>query len=610
MLWIILSQILACTPWYNEIELAKIETPTTAKLVQSQQRFFWFSGSKVLFLPYIGCNGKIEVITEHDTRSINIKSNGGFTLLVQACPSKRSVELITNTDGTYLAYRLSASSDWIALQQTEAGLLPVILEPGFTGTPEDWLAVTNIENPVELLTEYEKQSTHTHRNPDTTKLLQVVATLPHPEQRDFLAESIETLKVDQWIAMFRTLDEPNQDALLDGLLSEFMTGTATMTIETYKTFDARQSGHDERIHMNRMLFIRERVLPLVDPSKHADFLKRVIDSEYLPKVDDFQMAHAKYWSVDPKYTVEQICPYIVNPDRYMGQAHTALAMVLIGDQDIECSEALKNLTDKAIQTHLTPCCDDTCVWESDLTPREAYIQQMQQAYVNIPDSTAARYYMESTDQHSESMEALNVAHVRLTYTVKYGEEDCIGVYEGGVSCNAPEDDVKEEACLQAVGPVEESLAFNSIIDDEAKTIQVQSTGRISEPKAMMTHVSASEENELQQDGYVCALYGQQPFYGLFNHWSIKWNVNGSEVSIDTSTSKDVLDSLFRNAQKGNSTEASQQTYLPASHYQSGDVLDCTLKVTKFEKPSLDKILATLSLGPSRTYVAESITVPW
>ena len=601
--------MLACTPWYNQTELAHIQTPTAAKLVQSQRRFFWFTGTKVVFLPYIGCDAKVELITENDTRNIGEWSDGGFTLLIQGCPGKKNAELITNTDGTYLAYRLSASSDWVALQQTEAGLLPVILETGFTGTPDDWLAVTNIDSPVELLKEYESQSTPTHSNPDTTKLLQVVATMPYPEQRDFLYQSIDTLKAEQWIAMFRTLDEPNKDTLLDDLLSEFMMGTENMAAETYKTFDARQDTNEERIHMERMLTIRERLLPIVEPSKHADFLKRVIDSEYLPKVEDFQMAHAKYWSVDPQYAVEQMCPYILDLDPYVEQAHIAMAMVLIGDQNIQCAKAMETITNKTVQKHLTPCCDDTCVWESELTSREAYLQQMQQTYVNIPDSTAARYYIASTGLHSESVQALNVAHARLKYTIEYGEEDCIGVYEGGVSCLAPEDTVKKLACLQAVSPVEAPLAFNSIIDDDSKTIQVQSTGQISEPKAMMTHVSASEDSDDQYDGYVCALYGQQPYYGLLNHWSITWTVNGSEVNIDTSIPNNILNSFFRNVQNGNPTEASQQTYLPSSHYQSGDTLDCTLQVTKMATPSLENILATMSLGPSRTYVAESITVP-
>ena len=62
------------------------------------------------------------------------------------------------------------------------------------------------------------------------------------------------------------------------------------------------------------------------------------------------------------------------------------------------------------------------------------------------------------------------AHSRLAYTIDQGGEDCLGIYDAGVPCSAPEEEIKEYACLQAADPIDPPLAFDTVIDDEAQTI--------------------------------------------------------------------------------------------------------------------------------------------
>ena len=515
MFWMIFTQILACTPWYDETEITTIDTPTEAKIVQSYQRYFWFTGTKVIFLPYLGCQAKVELITLNDSRDIGkLSGESGF---IQRCPDIDIGELISNDDGTYLAYRLASNNNttWHAFQQTETGLLPVLTPPGFSGTPKEWQSLSDaLEDPASLLKDYEKGLV-TRSTSDTEALLELVKTMPLAKQQDFLHKSVDLLNSDQWIEMFTAMDTPHQEVLLDELVTEFMAGTTDMN-NTFHNVDSTDIPESEQLRIGRMLSIRERLIPVVQHSTHADFLKRVIDSQYFPNISDFQIAHAKYASIDPSYTAERMCPYILDPDPHLGQAHTAIAMVLIGDHKVQCTSTIEEIAEQATQAHINPCCDDSCIWKNDLVPREQYIQKMQQVF---------------------------------------------------------------------------------------------SSGKISEPIAVMSHLHDSVHDDNQKDGYTCALHGTPPYYGIMNHWSIEWTVNGTVAEIDTSIPKDVLDSLMRNFPNGSPGEVSQHTYLPATQYQSGDVLGCTLTVTKIAKPSLDKIIATKRLGPSRTYVAESVMVP-
>ena len=45
---------LGCTPWMGHTEVARLDAPIEATVAQSHWRYLWFSGSKVLFLPYLG----------------------------------------------------------------------------------------------------------------------------------------------------------------------------------------------------------------------------------------------------------------------------------------------------------------------------------------------------------------------------------------------------------------------------------------------------------------------------------------------------------------------------------------------------------------------------
>ena len=75
-------------------------------------------------------------------------------------------------------------------------------------------------------------------------------------------------------------------------------------------------------------------------------------------------------------------------------------------------------------------------------------------------------------------------------------------------------------------------------------------------------------------------------------------MNDTTVDIDSSLVSEVFDTVTRNLQQEQPHEISQYAYILSSHYQSGDVLDCTLKVTKLAAPSLTSVLETKILVES------------
>ena len=144
---ILLTLFSACTPWKDHRDLAMVETPVEASLVQSEFRFFTIEGNKILAFPVLGCSAKVELVKDEHTFQIDyIKGSGG---MLQSCPSTRTGELLSSPDGKYLAVNIDA--EWQILQSTPQGLFPISTPTGFTGSASDWNGIRDVtENPADF----------------------------------------------------------------------------------------------------------------------------------------------------------------------------------------------------------------------------------------------------------------------------------------------------------------------------------------------------------------------------------------------------------------------------------------------------------------------------
>jgi hypothetical protein len=141
----------------------------------------------------------------------------------------------------------------------------------------------------------------------------------------------------------------------------------------------------------------------------------------------------------------------------------------------------------------------------------------------------------------------------------------------------------------------------------------KSTVHTQEENALEQNPDAQKESEHNGEdsdiGYSCALEGTFPFYGKLNTVTAEWTVNGTVVEIKEDAVDKMLDYLGRTLSSPKLEGYSSNSLIKNTAYKSGDTLGCTLKVTKVAKTSLDTLLETKSLGISRSYTAESITVP-
>ena len=81
---ILLTLFSACTPWKDHRDIATVETPVEASLVQSEFRFFTIEGNKLLAFPVLGCSAKVEMIKDVHTFQVDyIKGSGGMWQSVQ-----------------------------------------------------------------------------------------------------------------------------------------------------------------------------------------------------------------------------------------------------------------------------------------------------------------------------------------------------------------------------------------------------------------------------------------------------------------------------------------------------------------------------------------------
>ena len=154
--------------------------------------------------------------------------------------------------------------------------------------------------------------------------------------------------------------------------------------------------------------------------------------------------------------------------------------------------------------------------------------------------------------------------------------DCVGVYEQGVSCAAPEEKIQENVCLQTIDSSVSPIDYTFTVNDDAQTIQnIQSTGKLSEPTVVIvprsgfwtkSTVYTKEEDAPEQNtdepnpndqsegeqhteesdiGYSCSLEGTFPFYGKLNTVTAEWTVNGTVVEVKEDTVDKLIDYLGR-----------------------------------------------------------------
>lgn len=626
---ILLTLLSACTPWKGHRDLATVESPIEASLVQSEFRFFTIEGTKVIAFPIFGCSAKIELVTDEHTFQVDyIKGSSGG--MWRSCPGTRTGELLSSPDGKYLAVNIN--SGWKILQNTPQGLFPVSTPTGFTGSASDWNSVSDVtENPADLLLYQHgswKNKSTIHYN-----TLELVKTQSSSEQRAFLSQTVATISTYDWTELYAGLEPTDQSELIDELINVFLEETSNVDVD---------SSSNEHVGFRKIseehIALRKILVPLVNANDHIELLTRLIENQYFQSDKEFATVYAKVWTVDPALSGKQACLHITaDPRRAYHSTQRKADIALFTLASKTSCEALPSVFEDA---ELKPCCDDDCTWDVTLSPIQTLIEGLLVEDMEHPDlNTVYRYYLES--QGTQDLDKFTLAHLRSKYVVDQQEStDCVGVYEPNVSCAAPEEKIQEIACLQTIDSSVSPIDYTFTVNDDDQTIQnIQSTGKLSEPTAVIVPGSSfwtkstmhtkedhapeqnpdepnpndqseGEQNTEESDiGYSCSLEGTFPFYGKLNKVTAEWTVNGTVVEIKEDAVDKLIDYLGRTLSSPKLEGYSSNSLIKNTAYKSGDTLGCTLKVTKAAKTSLDTIVKTKGLGISRSYTAESMNVP-
>ena len=620
----LLTLLSACTPWKGHRDIATVETPIEASLVQSEFRFFTIEGTKVIAFPIFGCSAKIELIKDEHTFQVDyIKGSSGG--MWRSCPGTRTGELLSSPDGKYLAVNIN--SGWKILQSTPQGLFPVSTPAGFTGSASDWNGIRDVsENPADLLL-YQDGSWN-NQSTIMFNTLELVKTQSSSEQRGFLSQTVGTIPSVYWTELYAGLEPTDQTGLVDELIKVFLEETSNVDLDN--------SIYNSKKH----IALRKILVPLVNANDHIEFLTRLIEHQDFQSDEEFATVYAKVWTVDPALSGKQACLHITaDPRRGYHSTQRKADIGLFTLASKTSCEALPSVFEGA---ELKPCCDDDCTWGVALPPIPTLIEGLLIENTERPSlNTVYRYYLESEGLQSQDLAKFNLAHLRSKYVVDQQDStDCVGVYEQGVSCAAHEEKIQEIACLQTIDSSVSPIDYTFTVNDDDQTIQnIQSTGKLSEPTAVIvpksgfwteSTVHTKEENAPEQNpdepnpndqsegeqnteesdiGYSCSLEGTFPFYGKLNKVTAEWTVNGTVVDVKEDTVDKMLDYLGRTLSSPKLEGYSSNSLIKNTAYKSGDTLGCTLKVTKVAKTSLETIVENKSLGISRSYTAESITVP-
>ena len=619
---LLLTLLSACTPWKGHRDIATVETPIEASLVQSEFRFFTIEGAKVIAFPIFGCSAKIELIKDEHTFQVDyIKGSSGG--MWRSCPGTRTGELLSSPDGKYLAVNIN--SGWKILQSTPQGLFPVSTPTGFTGSASDWNGIRDVsENPADLLLYQDgswKNKSTIHYN-----TLELIKTQSSSEQRAFLSQTVPTISTYDWTELFAGLEPTDQSELIDELINVFLEETSNVDVDSSSNISKKHND------------LRKILVPLVNANDHIEFLTRLIEHQDFQSDEEFATVYTKVWTVDPALSGKKACLHITADPRrayHSTQRKSDIALFTLASKT-SC-EALPSVFEGA---ELKPCCDDDCTWDITLPPIQTRIEGLLGEVTERPSlNTVYRYYLES--KRTQDLDKFTLAHQRSKYVVDQQEStDCVGVYEPNVSCAAPEEKIQETACLQTIDSSVSPIDYTFTVNDDDQTIQnIQSTGKLSEPTAVIvpgsgfwtkSTVHTKEDNAPEQNpdepnpndqsegeqnteesdiGYSCSLEGTFPFYGKLNKVTAEWTVNGTVIEIKEDTVDKLIDYLGRTLSSPKLEGYSSNSLIKNTAYNSGDTLGCTLKVTKVAKTSLETIVKTKGLGLSRSYTAESIIVP-
>ncbi len=192
MLILLLSSLIGCRPWYGHDTIASSEKPIETELYISYRRFFGFSGSKVIFLPYFGCTGKVTLVVDDIWKVIGTIEGTISLPLIQRCPRSWAGELEISPSGEYIGFqpfralkrdRNLDNSEWIIHQITEHGLFEVSQPQGTDSTHINWESLPNVlENPSITFQNLVSES--------AVNVIKIVNERTSEQRRQFLEDTI------------------------------------------------------------------------------------------------------------------------------------------------------------------------------------------------------------------------------------------------------------------------------------------------------------------------------------------------------------------------------------------------------------------------------------
>lgn len=542
-----LLTVLGCTPWMGDTEVAHLDASIEAEVVQSHYRYLGFSGTKVLFLPYLGCESRLVLDVEGVEVEVQRWEGKVGLPLIMRCPKGARPALVASPDGTFVAVN---HQGWTIYQRTGQGLFPAEVPPDFTGEPHQWGSLRDVRmDPVALLRD-------PTRDADVEQVVEMVRALPSAERRAFLDAAApaegrrRVLPQWLWVELFSELAEEDQEGLradLSGRLQALMAAAPPG--------QALSKPESELwALLSPMVRVPEDLPLFVAAAERAAFGS---DAHR-------QDVYAALWPFEPELVAEQACAALTTQDRSQ-----ASLLVFLQDTEPTCAAA------DALADTLEPCCDEDCAWPIPAPAPAELLQETLDGPASPPDPTAfLRAYRAARGTYPRHFDQ---AHGRLGYRVEQDGPDCVGVYEAGIRCAAPPDRMQERACRHpgADAMTDGELRFE-VDDAEGRIHRVQSTG----DRPLTVTVKPGTGG-----GYDCVQSGPDPFYGLLRTRAVTWQVNGEGVEVEP-------------------------THLPFERAPPGVTLVCELTITRQSIPTLREAIAEWGLKTEdRHFTSSPLVVP-
>jgi hypothetical protein len=132
---------MGCTGWYGRTTVAELDAPAAVQVTQDWKRYLWFSGTKVIFLPYIGCSTRVAIVDADHSFLLDEYEGRVVLPFIQGCPGEMTGPLLASPDGGYLAFQ--QRDRWHVVQRTKAGLFRVAVPEDFQGDAPTWDALSD-----------------------------------------------------------------------------------------------------------------------------------------------------------------------------------------------------------------------------------------------------------------------------------------------------------------------------------------------------------------------------------------------------------------------------------------------------------------------------------